>query len=108
MKKKGQTEVLTTTLLFELIIGVLIAGILMYAVLSINDTSKFSSEYMRQDLFLVKEMARSLPGDMDMKYKTGDWCLTDDEKFVKGTNCWVQITKTGDEIKIKSLQGEKK
>lgn len=106
MKKRGQSEVLTTTLIFELIIGVLIAGTLMYAILNINNTSKFSREYMQQDLSLVKEMARGLPGDLDMKYYTGSWCITDDESFVKGVNCSVQITKTGDEIKIKKA-GEK-
>ena len=100
MEKKGQSEVLTTTLIFELVIGVLIATVLVYAVLSINDTSQFSQSYLQQDLFLVKEMARSLPGDLEMKYYTGSWCLADGESFVKGTNCWVQITKTGDDVTI--------
>lgn len=104
MKKKGQAEVLTTTLIFELLIGVLIAGILMYAVLSMNNTSSFSRDYMQQDLLLVKEMARSLPGDLDMKYSTGSWCL-ENNKFIRGTNCTVQITKTGDEITIGKSKG---
>ena len=104
MKKRGQAEVLTTTLIFELLIGVLIAGILMYAVLSINNTSRFSKDYMQQDLFLVKEMARSLPGDLDMKYNTGGWCVTGSESFVRGANCTVQIIKTGDEIKVEKAE----
>lgn len=101
MYKKGQSEVLTTTLLFELIIGVLIASTLMYAILNINNTSKFSKEYAKQDLLLIKEVAKSLPGDLDMRINTGNWCLAEDDQFVKGTNCWVQITKTGDEVKAK-------
>ena len=101
MRKKGQAEVLTTTLLFELVIGALIATILMYAVLNINNTSSFNREYLKNDLLLTKEMVRSLPGDLDMKYNTGEWCLTDGEDFAKGSNCTVQITKTGDQITVK-------
>lgn len=101
MRKKGQAEVLTTTLLFELIIGMLIATILMYAVLNINNTSSFNKEYLKQDLLLTKGMVRSLPGDLDMKYDTGDWCLADGENFVKGSNCKIRIIKTGDEITVK-------
>lgn len=108
MNKKGQSEVLTTTLLFELIIGVLIASVLMYALLNLNQTSNFSKEYMQQDLMLTKEMAKSLPGDLDMKYDTGSWCLTDDEEFVKGINCWVRIIKTGDEVTVEKAVVEKK
>lgn len=109
MEKKGQSEVLTTTLLFELIIGVLIASVLMYALLDLNQTSKFSKEYMQQDLMLTKEMIRSLPGDLEMEYGTGSWCLTeDDENFVKGINCKVQIKKEGNEITVKKLYIEKK
>ncbi len=101
MRKKGQAEVLTTTLIFELIIGMLIATILMYAVLNLNNTSSFNREYLKHDLLLTKEMVRSLPGDLDMKYDTGEWCLTDGEDFIKGSNCKVQITKTGDKITVK-------
>lgn len=104
MKKKGQSEVLTTTLIFELITGVLIASILMYAVLNINNPSGFNQGYVKQDLFFIKEMVRSLPGDLDMKYYTGNWCLADGENFARGLNCWVQITKTGDEITIKKAE----
>lgn len=96
MKKRGQSEVLTTTLLFELLAGVLIAGILMYAVLNINNASRYSKEYMEQDLFLVKEMAKSLPGDLNMRYNTSSWCLAENEEFVRGENCWVRIKKEGD------------
>lgn len=97
MNKKGQSEVLTTTLLFELIIGVLIAVTLVYAVTNLNNTSRASKEYMQQDLSLVKEMARSLPGDLDMVYETGSWCLTDAGNFGRGTNCSVRIVKMGNE-----------
>jgi len=102
MNKKGQSEVLTITLLFELIIGVLIASILMYAVLNVNNTSTFSKEYAKQDLMLVKEAVRSLPGDIGMNLSTGNWCLIGDE-FVRGNNCWVQVTKTGDKVDAKSI-----
>lgn len=104
MDKRGQSEVLTTMLLFELIIGVLIATILMYAVLNINNTSNFSKEYAKQNLFLTEETVKSLSGDLDMKFNTGGWCLTDDKQFVQGTNCWVQITKTGDEVKAQRYE----
>lgn len=100
MNKKGQSEVLTTTLIFELIIGVLVATILLYAVLNINNASSFNKEYAKQDLFLIKGMVKSLPGDLDMKYSTGDWCLTDSEDFTKGSNCKVRIIKTGDTITV--------
>lgn len=106
MKKKGQSEVLTTTLLFELLIGVLIAGTLMYAVLNLNNTSRASKEYMQQDLMLVKEMARSLPGDLDMVYNTSSWCLTEDEKFGRGTNCGVRVVKKGDEVTVEKVKVE--
>ncbi len=104
MEKKGQAEVLTTTLIFELIIGVIIASILMYAVLNINNASSFNQEYIKQDLFFIKEMVRSLPGDLNMTYYTGNWCLADNEQFTKSSNCWVQIIKTGDEITIKKAE----
>lgn len=101
MHKKGQSEVLTTTLLFELIIGVLIASTLMYAILNINSTSKFSKEYAKQDLLLTKEVVKSLPGDIDMRINTGGWCLATEDELVRGTNCWIQITKTGDKVEAK-------
>lgn len=101
LKKKGQAEVLTTTLLFELIIGVLIAGTLAYAILNLNNTSKFNKEYLQEDLLLTKEMVKSLTGDLDMKYKTGNWCLNEKGEFVGGKNCQIQITKTGNEVIIK-------
>lgn len=105
MKKKGQSEVLITTLLFELIIGVLIAGILMYALLNINNASKFSKDYIQQDLDLVKEMVRSLPGDLEMHYKTGSLCYKEGGAFTQeATNCGIKITKTGDEIKIEGVK----
>ncbi|MBM3200094.1 hypothetical protein FJZ53_04085 [Candidatus Woesearchaeota archaeon] len=98
MNKRGQSEVLTTTLMFELVIGALIAAMLMYAVMNVNQTSSFSKTYLEYDLDLVKEMAKSLPGDLDMVYYTGDWCLGDDGKFSKGKDCKVRITKTGEEV----------
>ena len=104
MKKKGQSEVLTTTLIFELIIGVLIAGILMYAVLNINNASRYSKDYMEYDLFLLKEMVRSLPGDLEMTYNTSSWCLVGEEEFAKGNNCMVKITKTGDKIEVEDFK----
>ncbi len=100
MEKKGQSEVLTTTLIFELVIGVLVATILVYAVLNINNTSSFSQEYLKQDLMLINETVRSLPGDLDMRYNTGRLCLNSEGEFVIGSNCWVRIVKTGEEITI--------
>ncbi len=106
MEKRGQSEVLTTTLLFELIIGVLIASALAYAVLNLNNTSRFSGEYMKRDFLLTNEMVKSLPGDIDLKYKTGNWCLNADGVFVKGQNCMVEITKTGDVVTAKRIEGK--
>lgn len=100
MEKKGQAEVLTTTLIFELIVGVLIASILVYAVMNLNNASSFNQEYIKQDLFFIKEMVKSLPGDLDMKYPTGNWCFVDEDNFIKGSNCKVRITKTGDKVTI--------
>lgn len=108
MNKKGQSEVLTTTLVFELIIGVLIASIMIYAVLNINNTSHFSKKYMEQDLFLTKEMARSLPGDLDIKYGTGGWCITKDEEFIKEVDCQIQVTKTEEKVDIKGVKKDEK
>ena len=62
MEKRGQAEVLQITLLFEFIAGILIAGILMYAVMSMNETSAISQEYLRTDYNILKGVLEGKPG----------------------------------------------
>lgn len=72
MHKTGQTEVHTTTLLFELIIGMLIFGILVYAVFNLSSgVSNFSKEYLEKDFLLLNSTLKSVPENAEVRYNTG-------------------------------------
>lgn len=104
MEKRGQAEVLQITLLFELIAGILIAGILIYAVVTINDTSSLTEEYMNKDYGIVKNMLEGKPGDYNVLYQSGTLTIKDGE-FKKTDSIQfkgdlaVKITKQNGEIK---------
>jgi len=109
MEKRGQAEVLEITLLFEFIAGVLIAGILIYAVMTINETSSITGEYLNRDYGMIKNVIQGEPGDYKIIYPTGTFTFKDD-KFVKpggikftGDNK-VKITKENGEIKTEMMR----
>ncbi|MFH1210703.1 MAG: hypothetical protein V1645_02190 [archaeon] len=79
MEKRGQAEVLQITLLFELIAGVLIAGILVYAVMSMNDASQISEEYLKTDYNLISGILQGKPGDFTITYPTGTFTVKDNQ-----------------------------
>lgn len=96
MKKRGQ-ESLQLTSLFEFIIGVLVAGILLYFVTHANDTTRMSEEYANNDYNIIKNIMEGKPGDYEITYKTG--ILTVKEgKFVKEEGLNI---KADNQIKIK-------
>jgi hypothetical protein len=79
MEKRGQAEVLQITLLFELIAGVLIAGILIYAVMSMNDTSQISEEYLKTDYSTISGILQGKPGEFTIKYPTGTFTVKENQ-----------------------------
>lgn len=79
MKKRGQAEVLQITLIFEFIVGVLIAGILIYAVMAINETSTVSEQYLKQDYSITKDVLQGKPGDYEITYPIGTFTVENNE-----------------------------
>jgi hypothetical protein len=79
MEKRGQAEVLQITLLFEFIAGVLIAGILIYAVMNINDTSDMTGQYLQQDYCAIKDIMLGKPGDYKAIYPIGIFTVEGNE-----------------------------
>jgi hypothetical protein len=105
MEKRGQAEVLQITLLFEFIAGILIAGILMYAVMSMNETSTISQEYLRTDYNIVKGVLEGKPGSFTIQYPSGTFTAKDNE-FQKADGVKIKadakviITKDKDKIEL--------
>ena len=100
LQKKGQSEVLTMTLLFEVLAGFLLAGLLIYATLSTGDVEGFSKRYLKADHDILLATINSLPGDIDIDYPTGGYKYENGE-FRKGalnTNYVLNIKKVNDEI----------
>ncbi|MEM4244724.1 MAG: hypothetical protein QW404_00100 [Candidatus Nanoarchaeia archaeon] len=106
MEKRGQAEVLQITLLFEFIAGILIAGILIYAVIQLNDTSSITEEYLRQDYKIIKNIMEGEPGDYRVTYPTGAFTVeNNDFKQPDGmkikTDQKAIITKQDNKVEIK-------
>ncbi|MFH1332139.1 MAG: hypothetical protein ABIH63_02540 [archaeon] len=79
MKKRGQAEVLQITLLFEFLAGILIAGILIYAVTNLNDTSALTKEYFQKDYQIIKGSLEGKPGNYEITYPIGTLTVKDGE-----------------------------
>ena len=107
MEKRGQAEVLQITLLFEFIAGVLIAGILMYAVMSMNETSAISQEYLNTDYNIISGVLQGKPGYFTIEYPSGTFTAKDNEFQKAGgvkinADTKVIITKDKDKIELAS------
>ena len=83
MRKKGQAEVLQTSLLFEILAGFLLGGILIYAVMSTGNMEGFSAGYLKVDQELLLSTIKSVPGDVEIEYSTGGYKYVDGD-FYKG------------------------
>ncbi|MBI4447894.1 hypothetical protein HY643_02845 [Candidatus Woesearchaeota archaeon] len=66
--KKGQAEVLQLSLLFEIIIAALVAGILIYSALNYSNFSKFNQQYAEEDLKRIVSAVMAAPGDVKIVY----------------------------------------
>lgn len=100
MQKRGQAEVLTTTLLFEVLIGFLLAGILIYATMTTGNVQGFSSNYLKADHDIFLNLVKTVPGDVEITYNTGGYYYEDGE-FYKGninTVHTLKITKQNGKI----------
>jgi len=84
MQKRGQTEVLTITLLFEVLAGFLLAGILIYAVLTTGNVEGFTVNYLKSDHDLLISTLKTVPGDVELEYSTGGYYY-EDGNFYKGS-----------------------
>ena len=83
MQKKGQTEVLTITFLFEVLAGLFLAGILIYAVMTTGNVEGFSAGYLKADHKLLINTVKSVPGDVELEYNTGGYYY-ENKNFYKG------------------------
>ncbi len=68
MKKRGQAEVLQTMLLFELLLGILIAGILIYSASNFGTMTNFNEEFLEKDLSLMSNTILAAPGKIIVVY----------------------------------------
>lgn len=68
MQKRGQFEVLQLSFLFELLIAVAIASLLVYSAVSFDVFSKFKKEYADADLTLLMDQVVSSPGPIIVTY----------------------------------------
>lgn len=105
MKKRGQSEVLQITLIFEFIAGILIAGILLYAVININNTSSLSEQYLKDDYGIIKGALQGKPGDYKITYPTGTFTVENNEfKKTEGIKVYADnkatIKKDSEKIEI--------
>lgn len=106
MEKRGQAEVLQITLLFEFIAGILIAGILIYAMMNLNEASQISEEYLNKDYGIIKGELQGKVGDYKITYPIGTFTVKDNQ-FQKPTGISINadnnatITKDSTKIEIK-------
>jgi len=108
MQKRGQAEVLTITLLFEVLAGFLLSGVLIYAIMATGNVEGFSSNYLKADHEILISMVKNVPGDVDLTYNTGSYYYKDEE-FSKGNwgNLYsLRIIKENGKITEKSKEME--
>lgn len=72
MHKRGQFEVLQLSFLFEVLIAVAVAGLLVYSAVSFDVFSKFKREYADADISLLMDQVVSSPGPIEVKYYLSD------------------------------------
>ena len=65
--KRGQ-EVLQTTMLFEIISALLVAGILLWALFNNSNISFINQKYVYEDLEQLSDFIKSVPGDVQIDY----------------------------------------
>ncbi|MFH1828994.1 MAG: hypothetical protein ABH824_07070 [Nanoarchaeota archaeon] len=68
MEKRGQAEIWTTTLIFEVVLGVLISVLLVGAAVQYASVSEVSRVYVERDLSLLIETMYASAGDIDVSY----------------------------------------
>ncbi|MFH0752800.1 MAG: hypothetical protein V1914_04375 [archaeon] len=84
MQKRGQFEVLQISFLFEVVIAVAIAALLIYSVVSFDVFSKFKKEYADADLTLLMDQIVSAPGAVQVNYPlSSKYQVTIDSGVVK-------------------------
>ena len=104
MLKRGQAEVLTVTLVFEVLAGILMIVILVYATMSTGNVEGFSKTYLKADHEILIDLMKSVPGDVELEYHTGGYEYIDGEfyKGAIGRSYSITITKENGEIKEKA------
>ncbi len=68
MNKKSQAEVWELTLLFEVIIGIVVAFFLLYYSTTFNVLSGYNVAYAEKDISFLTEAALSSPNDVKIEY----------------------------------------
>jgi len=95
--KRGSFEVLQTTMLFEVIISILVAGILMWALFDFNDVSLMNTNYMSEDIKQIEEFIENMPGDFEIEYPI-EGINYKEGKVVEDKYCELKIFKTGEGV----------
>ena len=68
MLKRGQFEVLQLSLIFEVLIAVAIAALLVYSAVSFDVFSKFKHQYADADLTMLMDQVVAAPSPVELKY----------------------------------------
>lgn len=68
MDKRGEAETLELSMLFEILIGLAVAGFLIMAALSWNSLSNFNKVYVEEDLQLLSNSLLSSPSEITYNY----------------------------------------
>ena len=69
--KRGQAEIWQIDSLFQLIIGMLVASAMIYAVYNLNYGEDFSRQLFEEDIGLTIEAIKIVPGDIELEYPLG-------------------------------------
>ncbi len=101
MRKKGQTEIMSMTMLFEVLGGFLIGGLLVLAILQTGNMEYFSVSFIQADHDVLLSVIRSLPGDVELSYSIGNYYYKDGSfSSLKSKEIYyLKIEKNGEEIK---------
>ena len=66
--KRGQAEIWQIDTLFQLIIGMLVASAMFYAVYNLNYSDDFSKQLIKEDIGLILETLKTVPDDVKIEY----------------------------------------
>lgn len=69
MNKRGQSEVLELTTLFEIVLGLVIAGFFIMMAFTFNQHTKFDKYYLEQDMKMLINTIQSAPNYVDFNYE---------------------------------------